>query len=129
MELNELLQAIAQGKYDGKEKAIFSALNARLRLQHTQERMAAQAEAVASVDDGDLIKLKGLSPKALNGVLCDCLGVAPRARTSWLVKPHRDVVVNGTTRLTKGVPVKIPFDCVELVTKKADRTEADALPA
>jgi len=93
--------AILEGKHDSELEAILEAVHQRRKLM----RGASKAVAMVSLKIGDKVRLKGLSPKYVNGSTAK---IVDKKRTKLVV------VLDTPVGRFKG-RVTVPADCLEKV--------------
>lgn len=98
-----LVSDIISGKHDAELDEISNAISQRKKLTRSQNT----AMAMATIKIGDIVVLKNLSPKYVNGLKAEVKG---KKRTKLSVQ-----LVDGPVGRFSGGPVNVPASCVDLV--------------
>ena len=108
MTAQDIAMAVLNGDYDNDLKALGEAVRARRKDVSKKE---AQMNALF-LSPGDRVRLKGLSPKLLNGAVVEVVKIN---KTRAVVKSTDETTGQAATRISSYGGTTVPLSCVEKI--------------
>lgn len=101
--MSDVAEKIIKGELDSELETIISAIKERRKIVQTAKAF----NVITKVKQGDKVRLKGLSPKYLNGNVAEV--IKPNQKSVQCFFPET------IGKYIKNVPFNVPASCLEIV--------------